>query len=152
MTFMFDGDAAFHTGIVVEDLAQSMEQFADVLGVRWHKPREFVTNVWSPEGTRERTLRFCYSKVGHPLELVEAVPGTIWSSGAAGLHHLGFWADDLKAGAAALEAAGMALAATVPGPDGAPTAFAYHRHPGGFYVELVGSEARPAFEPLRFSG
>jgi len=80
-----------------------------------------------------------YSVDRFRLELIQAVPGTIWNAGEAGrLHHLGYWSEDLHRDGASLEA------------DGAPVAarserWSYHRF-ADYYIELLDVAGRPAME------
>lgn len=79
-----------------------------------------------------------------------ARPGTLWEpTPGSGIHHLGYWSDDVAADTAELERHGYEVEATRRGLDGAPF-FAFLRggEVTGFRVELVSSAARPALERL----
>jgi hypothetical protein len=93
------------------------------------------------------TLKFTYSCPPAPqVEIIREVPGTIYTpEPGSGIHHLGYWADDVTAASAALEAAGAPLEAAGPGPDGR-LVWAYHRPEGGPRYELVDSMAKPMME------
>jgi hypothetical protein len=55
---------------------------------------------------------------------------------ASGIHHLGYWSDDVTADAAHLTARGYAAEATGVRPDGTAV-WAYHRNASGPRIELV---------------
>jgi hypothetical protein len=91
-------------------------------------------------GPATLTFGFAYSARGpHRIELVQAIPGTLWEVPRPGrAHHLGYWSDDVPAMSAALAARGLPLAARADGP--APIVM--HRAPSGLYVELVDRSLR----------
>ena len=65
------------------------------------------------------------------------MPGTLWvPAPASGIHHLGYWSDDVAADAARLTARGYAAEATGVRPDGTAV-WAYHRSASGPRIELV---------------
>jgi len=81
-----------------------------------------------------RTFSFPISQAH--LEVIQEVPGTIWTAppGTAA-HHLGYWVDDLAAVAERLEGAGYQLEAQ---PSGAEVPhFAYYVDSTGVRIELV---------------
>ena len=66
-------------------------------------------------GPARLTFGFAYSiQDPHRIELVQAIPGTLWEvPRPGGAHHLGYWSDDVPAMSAALAARGLPLAARV---------------------------------------
>lgn len=74
----------------------------------------------------------------------------MWQPSNSGVHHLGYWSDDVAADSAALVAQGYEMEITGPGPDGVPM-WAYHRHPTGPRIELVTRRA-PMFETYWATG
>jgi hypothetical protein len=63
-------------------------------------------------------------------------------SAGSGIHHLGYWSDDVAADSAALEEAGYAHEGSGVGLDGSP-AWSYHRSPTGPRIELVSRALEP---------
>ena len=61
-----------------------------------------------------------------------------------GVHHLGYWSDDVAADSAALTAAGFELELRG-GAEDAPM-FAYHRHPTSPRIEILARWIQPTFE------
>ena len=80
------------------------------------------------------------------LEIIQAVPGTLWEPAAgSGIHHLGYWSDDVAADSAALEERGYAL-------EAAGQVWAYHRNPAGPRIELVNRVVQPGMEAYWATG
>src|SRR5689334_2634260 len=92
----------------------------------------------------------CYS-VGTPcLELIEEVPGTVWTRNEhSNLHHIGFWSDDLVGESNALTEVGCPLQLAGRAGATAPATFTYHRDDLiGVRIELVDAAMRDAMAPL----
>jgi hypothetical protein len=69
--------------------------------------------------------------------VIQSIPGTLWTPGpGSGIHHLGYWSDDVAADAALLGSRGYPAEATGVRPDGTAV-WAYHRSPSGPRRELV---------------
>jgi catechol 2,3-dioxygenase-like lactoylglutathione lyase family enzyme len=135
----------YHTGIVVEDIEAAKAEYTDFMGVSFGFQGEADMPVWFPDGAKTVTFRFAYTAQGpHRLELVGALPGTLWTAPSPGhAHHLGYWCDDVPAASAELTRRGAPLAAKLgtlePDEDGV---IVLHRAPSGIYLELVSSEMR----------
>lgn len=126
----------YHTGLVVEGMASAAARFTEAMGYHWTKPVESTLSVKTADGDVEVPFRFVYSVNAPHLELIQQVPGTIWTAPAGGgAHHLGYWVDDITAAAAQLERTGYRLEAR-PSGDTLST-FAYYTDPGGVCVEIV---------------
>ncbi|MDR3665075.1 MAG: VOC family protein [Mycobacterium sp.] len=126
----------YHVGLIVPDLNQAITEMTAAGGYTWTKPVEATLAVTTTGGDIDMPFRFVYSIEAPHLELIQAVPGTIWSTpkdGAA--HHLGYWVDDLPAAAVKLEAAGYRCEARPAGPQ--LSAFAYYLSPTGVRIEIV---------------
>jgi len=128
----------FHVGIVVDDLEAAIAELTAVAGYSWGMPVDVEQQVDLAHGTVAVHFQFRYSVEEPRLEVIQAQPGTIWTSSGSGLHHLGFWSDDLEADGAALEASGYELEAAG-GVDARPT-WTYHRRPTGPRIELISRE------------
>jgi hypothetical protein len=87
----------YHVGIVVPSLEDGQAHFADLFGVRWAPVIEAPTAMRTSDGTVATVnLRLVYSVDAPHLELIEAVPGSIWVLNPhSNIHHIGFWSDDL---------------------------------------------------------
>jgi catechol 2,3-dioxygenase-like lactoylglutathione lyase family enzyme len=126
----------YHTGFVVADLVTAAARLTALSGYTWTTPIEATLPLVTRSGDYEVPFRFVYSIQAPHLELVQAVPGTIWSAMAdAAAHHLGYWVDDLAAAAAALERAGYRQEARPAGND--LSRFAYYTDDDGFRIEVV---------------
>ncbi|MFK0280891.1 VOC family protein [Streptomyces sp. NPDC090499] len=104
-----------------------------------------------PPGDAVIDFRCAYARSASPaprLEIVQRVPGTLWEpTPGSGIHHFGYWSDDVAADTAELERHGYVTEATRKGPDGG-LFFAFLRSGGatGFRVELVSRAAQPSLE------
>jgi glyoxalase/bleomycin resistance protein/dioxygenase superfamily protein len=131
----------FHVGVVVENIDAAMGEFGSASGVSWRSLVGGLRMLWTPEGERLYTPTAVYTQEGPPfLELIQTVPETIWDR--PGLHHMGFWSDDIEAGARGLEELGMERVSAVFTPDHDLLLATYHRTPSGSYLELIRSESR----------
>jgi catechol 2,3-dioxygenase-like lactoylglutathione lyase family enzyme len=148
MTLHFS--SVFHTGYIVEDLVEGMDELGTLLRVRWAKAVERRVDVRTSDGVRPVALRFTYTADDSStrVELIERIEGTLWdlSTGPGRLHHLGFWAEDLQGESDRLASLGAPLVLTRDTGDGGVFAFAYHRAPSGALIELVDATMRDAFE------
>ncbi len=138
----------YHTGFVVDDLAAAQAELGPLLGVTWLTGGGTV-QIDTPDGASVVETRYALSAEGpHHLELVQAVPGTLYvAAGPTAAHHLGYWVDDVAAASAALEASGLPMAASVGMAGGRRPMAAYHRTAGGLFVELVARSMRKVLFP-----
>jgi hypothetical protein len=118
------------------------------LGVTWS---EGGAEVRLTDAAGVRTVRTAYalSTTGpHHVELVQSIPGTLWSVVAPGhAHHLGYWVDDVPSAATELERLGSQQVAGVAVKDGRPPICTYHRSPSGLYLEIVDRRMRAVLLP-----
>jgi hypothetical protein len=138
---MLDPGALYHLGVVVSDLDEALADLGRRYGLTWGPRHDAQRTVWLDGTVVEVGFRTCFGVQAPHLEIIEAVPGTIWQqpSGSA-LHHLGYWTDDVASCSERLEAAGSPLAACGVAADGTyPGRFAYHHDPRGYFVEVVSS-------------
>ncbi|GAA3219638.1 hypothetical protein GCM10010468_43810 [Actinocorallia longicatena] len=104
-----------------------------------------------PGGDVDLELRCSYSLSVPRLEVVRSVPGTLWEA-AYGIHHVGYWSDDVAADVAELTGHGFVTEATRPAPGGG-LHFAFLRSAAtGFRVELVTRLAQPGLERVWNAG
>jgi hypothetical protein len=136
-------DAAdlYHAGVVVEDFEGARTALTAAGGHRWTETAISEVAVQLPDG--ERTVRFkvCFSTTRPHLELIEAIPGTVWEPPSSGVHHVGYWSDDVVADCAALEAGGMDVEAWAE--LGGIRMFAYCKAGDGPRIELVHRSFQP---------
>jgi hypothetical protein len=136
----------FHVGIVVDALDAALASLSELFGYEWCEQVHLPTPVTTPDGAFQLDLRFAYSTTVPRLELIQAVPGSLWEAAAgSGIHHLGYWSDDVAADAAALEAQGCAL-------EAAGQVWAYYRSPAGPRIELVDRVVAPGLEQYWATG
>ena len=128
----------FHTGIVVDDLDAARQEYGEALGVSWRAGGADV-RLLTDEGSRTVRTSYVLSKEGpHHVELVQSIPGTLWTTVAPGhAHHLGYWVDDLAAASDELERRGGHRLGSVAMRDDAPPMCAYYRTTNGLCVEIV---------------
>ena len=132
----------YHAGIVVDDFDETLARFTATHGYVWCEPVAVDQVVITPAGEQTLPMRIVYSVNEPRIEILQTVPGTIWKPADSGIHHLGYWSDDIDADVAALKATGMELEATAPLPDGSPL-FAYCHGPGRTRIELVNRVMEP---------
>ena len=148
---MRSGDQ-FHVGIVVDDLDRALGDLTESFGYRWADEIHVDQPVQLPDGPTTVEFRFRYSCDEPHVEVIEARAGTLWVPARdSGIHHLGYWSDDLAADADALGAAGYEFEATGDGPDGSPM-WSYHRSPNGPRIELVDRAIEPLMAALWSTG
>lgn len=138
----------FHLGVVVADIPSAQGRWSGLLAYEWGMEVESTVSVQLPSGEAEISLRLCYSATTPRIELVRQVPGTLWMpADNGGVHHLGYWSDDLVADGLALEAQGFHHEASGLG-DGQEPMWSYHRHPVGWRIELVSRALETAMAAL----
>jgi len=143
-------DAAnqFHVGVVVPDLDAELDRLTALFGYEWSDEVALTTRVRFPSGEDDVEVRFRYSKNAPRLEIIQQRPGTLWMPvEGSGLHHLGYWSDDVAADGDALLAAGYSV--EVEGVDeSGPPAWAYYGATDRPRIELVSTTLRPFMEQL----
>jgi hypothetical protein len=141
-----NGTDQFHIGIVVEDLDAALEELGGLFGYEWCPVFAIETPVALPEGEIMVDLRFVYSKTEPRIELIRAMPGTPWVPAKdSGIHHAGYWSDDMAVDGRSLDASGFVEEARGVLPDGTPT-WAYYRSARGLRIELVSRQLQAGLE------
>ena len=126
----------YHVGLVVPDMGAAAASLTASSGYSWTRPVEASLEVTTSDGDYEVPFAFVYSMEAPHVELIQEVPGTIWTARPEGAaHHLGYWVEDLAAAAHGLEAAGYRLEARPRGDE--LSTFAYYLDPSGVRIELV---------------
>jgi hypothetical protein len=96
----------YHVGIVADDPAATMAQLTQILGYEWCDQIGGTITVALPGGDVTVEMRTWYSKTTPRLEVVQSHPGTVWTPASSGLHHFGYWVDDVAAAITTLEVNG----------------------------------------------
>ncbi|HEY6791160.1 MAG TPA: VOC family protein [Trebonia sp.] len=140
----------YHVGIVADDPAATMAQLTQLLGYEWCDQIGGAITVALPGGDVTVEMRTWYSTTTPRLEVVQSHPGTVWTAASSGLHHFGYWVDDVAATITALEARGYTFEAAGKRPDGAPY-WAYlsasaASGPAGPRLEIVSRQLQPMME------
>jgi catechol 2,3-dioxygenase-like lactoylglutathione lyase family enzyme len=121
----------YQVGIVVDDIEEAMAELGAALHLQWDGPNEREAGEWR--------FRMTYSLGGPPfVELIERTDGTPWDR--SGIHHIGFWAEDLEAEKNRLAQAGLPIEV-----DGTLVGRPFTYHVGqssGLRVELVDAAGR----------
>jgi hypothetical protein len=147
-----NGTDLFHIGIVVDDLATALDELGGLFGYEWCPVFAIETPVVLPEGEVMVDLRFAYSKTEPRVELIQARPGTPWVPVVhSGIHHAGYWSEDVAVDGRTLEASGYAEEARGVLPDGT-TIWAYYRSQRGLRMELVSRQLQSGLEQYWASG
>ncbi len=142
----------FHSGIVVDNREEAQAELTELFGYQWCEPIAVATPVTLPDGDTVIDLEFAYSVSAPRLEVIQSIPGTLWTPvPGSGIHHLGFWSDDVSADSAQLSRYGYAAEAAGTRPGGDPH-WAYHRAPGRVRIEIVSRLLQPALEQYWASG
>jgi len=132
----------YHSGIVVDDVEATMRWLTETAGYRWCDPYAGDQLIETPAGERTLPFHIAYTMDEPRLELLATVPGTCWVPSTSGIHHLGYWSDDVDRDVETLVATGLDVEAKAPLPDGS-TLWAYCKADGGTRVEVVSSLIRP---------
>lgn len=127
-------------GIVVRDIDKVVESWSSLFGIG---PWTYTELGGTDEKGRSGKARLAFAQLGSvSLELIQCIEGRIFHSDfldehGEGLHHLGFYVDDVDGEAANLVEQGCELLSTMPG------VYAYlgTGGPGGVIFEVI---RRPA--------
>jgi hypothetical protein len=140
-------EAQYHVGIVVPNLKAAQAELTDVFGYVW--AQEISASVPVRLGTQSTEVNMClvYSVSKPHVELVEQIPGTVWEPADSGIHHVGFWSDDVASDSAELEAKGYTHEASGIDGSGDPL-WSYYRSPTGPRIELVSRAIQPGIEAM----
>jgi hypothetical protein len=126
----------YHVGIVTDDLDGLRDEMSDLLGYEWTAEVSNRTPVCLAGADTTVDLRLVYSRSTPRVELVQSVPGNAVWTPAGGVHHLGYWTDDLAADRAELEERGFVAEALGQEPGGSPL-WGYFSRAEGPRIELV---------------
>jgi hypothetical protein len=140
------GEDQFHVGVVVDDLDAALEDLTDLFGYGWCPSMSVETPVLLPKGDLMLDLHFTYSATVPRVEVIQSVPGTLWVPAAgSGIHHVGYWSEDVEADGRRLVERGYAEEARGVRSDGAAV-WTYHHSVSGPRIELVSREIQAGLE------
>ena len=108
----------WHIGVAIDDLEKGKAEFTDVFGLSWRPARVRVLTLTDAHGAgHEIECQVTFSQGGpFAVELWEAIPGTpLAAPPGGGVHHIGYWVDDMVREKARLSALGLSPHATVGG-------------------------------------
>lgn len=135
----------FHIGIVAADFDATVATLTSVFGYEWGAETGGPVSVTLPSGDAVLDMRCVFSTTVPRLEIVRSIPDTLWEPAAGvGVHHLGFWSDDVAADTAELQRHGYTIEATRT-VSGAPF-FAFLTGATGFRIELVTRAVREGLQ------
>ena len=129
----------YHVGVIVPDLEAAMDELGRRFACDWRDPATATVRVRDQGGDRILSPRVAFSAQSDPiaLELIEAIPGTVWRVGERSqLHHFGLYVESVEA---AIEELGPALTVEMAGLDreGMLAGFCYVNDGLGVRMELV---------------
>ena len=134
----------YHTGIVVDDLDATMAWFTEAAGYTWTDVVTVDQQAVTPDGEITIPMKMVYSGAEPRLELVQTVAGTVWIPADSGVHHIGYWSDDVESDLATLESNGLTCEVKSYNPDGSGTLlWAYAKGSVGPRIELVSRGMEP---------
>ena len=67
--------------------------------------RDVDQEAVTPDGEITVPMKMVYSGADPRLELLQTVAGTVWTPADSGVHHIGYWSDDVESDLAALNPA-----------------------------------------------
>ncbi len=142
----------FHAGIVVDNREEAQAELTELFGYQWCEPIAVATPVTLPEGDTVIDLEFAYSVSTPRLKMIQSIPETLWTPvPGSGIHHLGYWSDDVATDSALLARHGYAAEATGTRPGAGPH-WAYHHAPGRVRIEIVSRQLQTALEQYWTAG
>ena len=136
----------FHVGIVVDDFEGARDFLTATCGYEWGPDIQLEYTMTLPTGPVTYDQRLSYSVTEPRLELVQSAAGTPLQPSSSGLHHIGYWCEDVEATSAELDSRGWPweCGGEV---DGSPM-WAYHFNPLGLRIELVSTALKAGLESM----
>ncbi|MBL7493535.1 VOC family protein [Frankia sp. AgB1.9] len=141
----------YHVGIIVDDFDETLAWYSKVFGYRWAEPVDVANPIVTPAGEQTVQMRMTYSVEEPRIEIIQSIPGTLWEPADSGVHHVGYWTDDVVGDVATLTASGMTLDVSGLFPDGSMM-WAYCGAPGRQRTELVSRALEPSMRQWWASG
>jgi hypothetical protein len=144
---MIDFSDFFHVGVIVPDIRKGIDDIARRFGASFGEPRKANVRVRYRGVDQQVPVTFVYSRQGPPfIEIIEAVPGTVWEAGAGSrIHHLGVFVNNIEDEIGRLQAEGYEYEAASLGADGSMQGAQYINNELQIRLELIRGETRDAF-------
>lgn len=137
----------YHTGIVVDDIEATMAWLQKVAGYTWTDVVTVDQQAVTPDGEVTIPMKMVYSGAEPRLELLQTIPDTVWTPADSGVHHIGYWSDDVESDLASLASDGLAVEVKSYNPDGSgKLLWAYAKGVKGSVgprIELVSRDMEP---------
>jgi hypothetical protein len=128
----------YHVGMVVANLADEVARLSAIGHYRWTTLVGRARRIRHADREMAVHPKIVISLDAPHIELVEALPGTVWDRTAVGaLHHIGYFTDDLAAAQASLEANGFTMEVCGLDDTGQVDSFAYFTDSNGVRIEVV---------------
>jgi catechol 2,3-dioxygenase-like lactoylglutathione lyase family enzyme len=139
----------FEIALIVPNLEEAIERFHHAFGYTFSPIVEGVLPTRDDAGESLPPLRMAVSREFPNVELMETAPGTdIEPPAGTGLHHLGYYVDDLAGESERLQAMGMPLVRGGFVDDAFPVGWVYHVMADGTLIELVDRQSVPLRQTL----
>ena len=139
-------ESIWHIGIAVPELETGQEELGEIFGLRWRPTRVRKLTLADAAGRpHEVECHVAFSRGGpFAVEVWQAIPGTpLDIPEGGGVHHIGYWVDDIASEAKRLDALGFPAYAT------AATTPLLNRGPAGTLIELCDLHSdRPSLRDL----
>ena len=130
-----------HVAMVVENLDQGMDLYAELFGLTWANPWTGPIPILYKGESEEPIISFTLSREGPPhIELIQSTLHEVWQP-TAGLHHIGFWKSQIEPAVKSPLELGFAVEVMSPTGD-----FVYLRSQDGSRIEFVAASSQPDFE------
>jgi hypothetical protein len=152
---MFPLNGFYHFGIVASDFDRTIEELSENLGLEWASVTEFEMVCEQPNGIVTADMKVVYSITGPPhFEVIRVAPGTVWGEADLGVHHLGYWTENLQDDHKRLTDEGYVWEATYYNSETeGPFGFTYHTlSDTRLRLELVDIARKPAFDKWMAGG
>lgn len=88
-----------------------------VAGYTWTDVVTVDQEAVTPDGEITVPMKMVCSGTDPRLELLQSVPGTVWTPADSGVHHIDYWSDDVESDLATMESGGTAMVKSY-NPDG----------------------------------
>ena len=139
-------ESIWHIGIAVPELETGQEELGEIFRLRWRPTRVRKLTLADASGRpHEVECHVAFSRGGpFAVEVWQAIPGTpLDIPEGGGVHHIGYWVDDIASEAKRLDALGFPAYAT------AATTPLLNRGPAGTLIELCDLHSdRPSLRDL----
>jgi Glyoxalase/Bleomycin resistance protein/Dioxygenase superfamily len=139
----------FEIGLIVANLEDAIDQFHRAFGYTFSIIVEGVLPTRDEQGETVPTMRMAVSRGTPQIELLEASPGThLLPPAGTGLHHLGYYVDDLDGESKQLAASGIPFARGGFADERFPANWVFHEMADGTLIELVDRQTSPLRQML----